>query len=392
MLDQHLRRGLDPHHKAARGHVAFCHQRQPHLRQLLGLQHQLRQPLAFRHRRLNRTVIDDFALDGVGCQRRQQDFQVLGRHQPYRLLGPPPNLGFGDGDTLFGDGFLGKLAKRPVNNGFRLLCATALGVEPGNHKDHPPVALLGRADQAIARFLGVACLQPVSADPQLQQRVAVADVGGRAAIEFERGLGKQRVVFREVLDQPLGQDRQVMHRHPVTGGRPAVRVGEGRGGHAQILGPLGHVAGKAGLGAIGAQCFGNHHAGVIARQHDDAAQQVLDPHPVGGVQEHGGAAIAHRVLAHRQPLIQRQPPVAQGFKRHIQRHQLGHGGRRQRHIRVLGQKHRIGARIQHIGRARAGIKGRSRQRRQADRQARRQRQPQRGFQGLAQVHGVSINW
>ena len=49
---------------------------------------------------------------------------------------------------------------------------------------------------------------------------------------------------------------------------------------AHLLGALGHVTGKPRLGPVRAERFGNDHAGVIARQNDNAAQQILDANAI----------------------------------------------------------------------------------------------------------------
>ena len=53
-----------------------------------------------------------------------------------------------------------------------------------------------------------------------------------------------------------------------------------------------HQPRKARLGAVGRECLGEHDAGIVAREHDHAAQQVLDPDTVGRVEEHGRATEA----------------------------------------------------------------------------------------------------
>jgi hypothetical protein len=58
-------------------------------------------------------------------------------------------------------------------------------------------------------------------------------------------------------------------------------------GHAHVAPAFCHHTGKACFGAVVRQGFGQDNAGVIARQHDHAAQQVLDGDPVTGIQKHG---------------------------------------------------------------------------------------------------------
>ena len=163
-----------------------------------------------------------------------------------------------------------------------------------------------------------------------------------------------------------------MHRHHVPLFGPAVGILEHRGRHPEIARALRHVAGKAGLGAVGAERLGDHRAGVVARQHHDPAQQVLDPHPVRGVEKHGRAAIAHRVLRDRQPLVEAEPAVAHRLEGDVERHELGHRGRRQGLVAVLVQKDRARRHVEHIRAPRAGLE-RAGLRGQHDRGQRRQK-------------------
>ena len=215
----------------------------------------------------------------------------------------------------------------------------------------------GRADKAVAGLLGVARFQPVRADAKPQQRVAVKAVRRLVGIKEVLFFSKQRVILREIGDDAARQQGQIAHRHQVACLRPAVRVGEGRVCHAHFLRALCHQAGKACLGAIGAERLGDDCTGVVARQHDDAAQQAFDRHPFARFQKQGGPGIIHCVLRHGQFFVQGQTAVTQGLEGHVQRHQLGHRRRRQRLVRVLGQQDRAGGVVDHKGRAGAGVKG-----------------------------------
>ena len=143
----------------------------------------------------------------------------------------------------------------------------------------------------------------------------------------------------------------------MAGRRPAIGVGEGRVGHAQLLCALCHQLRKTGFGSIWAKRFSNHGAGIIAGQHNDPSDQVFDADTVCGVQKHGRATIRHCVAADGKPFIQRQPTIADRFKGHVKRHELGHRRRRQAFVGVLGQKNCPRGLVQHKGRTGRGIKG-----------------------------------
>ena len=79
-------------------------------------------------------------------------------------------------------------------------------------------------------------------------------------------------------------------------------IGEGAAGEADLLGPLGHLAGELFLGA--GDRLGHGHAGVVARLDDDAADQVLDLHPLADLDEHLRAAHLPGPLADQDLLVE----------------------------------------------------------------------------------------
>ena len=81
--------------KSAQGNILHGNQRTPDFRQTFGLDHQFSQLLPFPDRSVNRPVIDHFGLNVRVAQNREQQGQVLLRHQPDTVLRTHPDFGFG---------------------------------------------------------------------------------------------------------------------------------------------------------------------------------------------------------------------------------------------------------------------------------------------------------
>ncbi len=97
--------------------------------------------------------------------------------------------------TVFSD----ELAKGPVHHTVGFFARVRVSdVRPGDHKNHPPVALLGRPDKAIACLGRVAGFQPIRPATQFQQRVAVVAVGRGAVVKVELGLPQRSGNIREI--------------------------------------------------------------------------------------------------------------------------------------------------------------------------------------------------
>ena len=127
--------------------------------------------------------------------------------------------------------------------------------------------------------------------------------------------------------------------------RPAGGVGEGACHHTQLAGALGHADGKGLFRAR--QAFCQDDAGVVARLHDDAADQVLHPNVVTLAQEHFGAAHLPGAGGDAEAVVERQSPFLERLEDHVERHQLGHGRRGQGGLRVLFQQDRSGGVVDH---------------------------------------------
>ena len=111
--------------------------------------------------------------------------------------------------------------------------------------------------------------------------------------------------------------------------------------------------------------LGQHNTGIIARLHNHATDQILDPHLLADIHEHLGPAHAPGALTHGQHLIHLQPALLQAIKHDIHGHELGHAGRRHAVIGVLLKQRGAGFEIhdQRLARQHIHIANRGRDRR-----------------------------
>ncbi len=205
-------------------------------------------------------------------------------------------------------------------------------------------------------------LQAVDTDALAQQFVAVVlsvVVVGKFAFRVIV------VELGEILDRPLGQGRQIARRHAVFRMGPARRVAECAVLEPDFAGLFGHHLGEGILAA--GQGLGDDDAGIVARLHDYALQQILDADPLARLQEHGRSArgpiaLAPSVLTDHELLVEGQAALLQAFEHHVDRHQLAHGRRRHQGVRVLFEQHGAGLAVDQDGLAGDGVHGRSQRR------------------------------
>ena len=107
-----------------------------------------------------------------------------------------------------------------------------------------------------------------------------------------------------------------------------------------------------------------HHAGVVARQHDHALDQVLDRDLAAELDEHARAAHVARPLADAKARVELQAAGRDLLEGDVDRHHLRHRRGMHRLVGILEQQHRRGLRIDHEGllgeRADADLRGRQR--------------------------------
>src|SRR6185312_17513047 len=124
------------------------------------------------------------------------------------------------------------LAICPAGDPLALRCALLHAFHAGEDEDDAAAAAYGRADEAIARLLGMPGLDAVGAEVLIEQRIAVALLD---AVIGEVLLGLIVIVLREVLDQAARQGREIARRHIVVGCRQAVNGGEVAVGETKLL-------------------------------------------------------------------------------------------------------------------------------------------------------------
>ena len=135
--------------------------------------------------------------------------------------------------------------------------------------------------------------------------------------------------------------------------RPAGRILEEAVGQAEFLRLLVHQFGELLFGS--SNRFGKHNTGVIARLHDDTTNQVLDFHLRANLHEHLRAAHLPGSLGDRQLVFKPHLALLQPLIDQVDRHQLGHRGRRHLNIGILFQQRRAGVVVHDIGPSRQGI-------------------------------------
>ena len=138
----------------------------------------------------------------------------------------------------------------------------------------------------------------------------------------------------------MREPRQVARRHDVTLLGPAARVLAHARAQADLAAAFGHLRRERFLAA--AEPLGDDDAGVVARLHDDPAQQVLDRDPFADLDEHLRAALAPGLFADQEGVVERQGAFGEAVEHHVHRHDLAHRRRRHEIVGVLFEQHRAG--------------------------------------------------
>ena len=113
-----------------------------------------------------------------------------------------------------------------------------------------------------------------------------------------------------------------------------------------------HLAGEGLLGP--GDAFGEHHRRVIARQSDDAVQQIFDADLLVRRQEHGRAGggampFLPGLGPHRAHLAERELAAVDQLEGDFGGHHLGHRRRRHARVGVLVVEHRARRQVDQIG-------------------------------------------
>ena len=309
--------------------------------------------LAGLDRRGDRALIDDLDLHVRRRARGDRHRDILRRDEADGGRIAALHLGLFDQLALGGERLVLPGAEAPVHERDRLLDALVVTGHAAHHHRDAPAILLRRADHREARFVGMPGLQAIGTGHAAEQRIAVRLGDGVAAHRLapgEIGLGIELLVeIGEVADRRLGQ------LHHVARGdigdaiiRPAVRGAEMAAGEAELLGILVHPLDERRLGARHA--IGERDARVVARQGDDAEQQIGDADLLARREEHG-RALAMPLLPgiglESDLLIELHVAALDHVEHGIDRHRLGERGGRHVLIGILRVEHRTGVHILH---------------------------------------------
>ncbi|OIQ64823.1 hypothetical protein GALL_536260 [mine drainage metagenome] len=153
-----------------------------------------------------------------------------------------------------------------------------------------------------------------------QQRVAVGLVCGRAAIIGVGLFREVMVVLRVGFHDVDGEHGKIVHAHQLARIGPARGVGVMRLRQTQLFGLGVHLLGKGGFGP--GEAFSDGDAGVVARQHDYALNQLLDRGAVAFVEEHGRSAHAFGLGRDAERRVEFDATVGEGLEQQVDGHQL----------------------------------------------------------------------
>ena len=145
------------------------------------------------------------------------------------------------------------------------------------HGNQTATIALGRHRQMVTGIFDVASFQTIYMGIGPQQTITVGLAAQGLAGFFinpvlEILLSIKAIVFGVIFDDMLAQGGQVSCRRVMVSHRPARSVLELSMIHAQTLGGTGHQLGK-GILATG-DVLGHSHAGVVARNNNNALEQI----------------------------------------------------------------------------------------------------------------------
>ena len=338
-------------------------QRHVHRRHARRLDMELAHLLPGGDRGRQRTVEDRRRLDLAARIPRQGHHEIGLGPERHGLLGAEPDRCRDQRRVGLGELVIVEIAKGPLVELQRLVGARLLRIQPLHHHDDPPAVLHPGGDEAVAGTLGMAGLDAVGAHMLVEQRIAVALLD---AVIGEVELGEIMIILGIVGDQMAGQHLEVAGGGVMVRVGPAVRIHEMRARHAELLRLGVHALGET-LLAPG-HALGDDDAGIIARLHDDAAQQILDLDVVAELDIHLRALHAPGALGDGEAVGQLELAALQRLEEQIGRHHLGQGGRLDLSLAVLVHQHGAGVVVGDVERLRRGldIRGPGREKRRRD--------------------------
>ena len=167
---------------------------------------QHRHLVALADRRLDRPVIDDRGSDLAARRRRQDDVDVAVADQRHVMLRAAPDERVAHLLALVEQPERLEALEAPFEQLARLRLALLRRLEPADHEEQPLIAALGAGHQPVARLLDKAGLQPVDADIERDQRIAVMERELVAVLELL--LAEEVVVLGIGVDEVVGERRR----------------------------------------------------------------------------------------------------------------------------------------------------------------------------------------
>ncbi len=293
--------------------------------------------LAGNERRLDRSIIDHLhrrhgagvpGAENAAYAERYRHRQITWRHKAdlggrsALHLGHLHPFAFGEQRTQT------PRREAPVDQRNRLVDALVPALHSRHDHHQAATTLFGRPGKPVAGLFGVAGLESVGTRHLAEQRIAVflVDVGAAHRLAPGKiGLAVELLVeIGIVADRRLGQRREVTRGYVGDAAvGPAIGGAEVRILEAETLGLLIHQVDESRLGARDA--FGQHDARVIARQRDDARQQIGNRYLLARSDEHR-RALRMPLLpsggAHRELLVQLELAALDEAEGDIDRHHL----------------------------------------------------------------------
>ncbi|MBB3771127.1 hypothetical protein FHS55_001726 [Angulomicrobium tetraedrale] len=197
------------------------------------------------------------------------------------------------------------------------------GAGAAHHDRYDVVAFMLDAGQQVeARGCGIAGLDAIHALDPTEHAVVAGN--GDAAIDEAAG-GEIRVIAREALLDGAAESGEVARRRHLLRIGQAIRILEGGARHAERAGAQRHLPREA--GGIAGNVLGDDHGDVIGRARDQCLDGVFDGDGRARLDAELGRLLRCGIGRNAQLGAERHTPLLQLLEQHVERHDLGDGGR-----------------------------------------------------------------